>query len=237
MNETRKNLKSLIDFVTEISKIEENRWFRESLLNNLIESNNSTNNELNTELFIRVLRKNFSKKAKDFYGSFLDEKLRKDLISDYKEMLWYKTIGNIERQYLFIYYQLENMLNFYIKKNEAFEKILNNPNIFSIKFSDKFDVNCKTYFYSKNDIPIEINKISSIWAKLVFFAVDTKSEQWLLDKKKHFDNIIQLRNDVSHRNSTELNKFTLKTKDYLVKTEDGNHSYIIQILNSIKSKL
>jgi len=236
MNENKLDLTTLIDFVTEIANQKGNEWFKNDLINNLGGNNYSTF-ETSAELFIRTLRKTFNKKSRDFYKIISDQRLNIELTADFKEMLWYKTTNNIERQYLFIYYQIENMLNHYIMMNDAFTKISKESDKHIIKFSEKFSVNCKAYFFDNNNQPRELNKIGSIWAKLVFWAVDTKNEIWLIDKKTNFDQIVNLRNDNSHRNSSELNNYVQNTIDILKKSDDGNHSYVITILKKIKSTI
>lgn len=240
MNYKKENLIKLLKLVEEISKQPGNEWFKDELTSRLDATSLSTDDDsLSVEPFFRLQRKIFKTKGLEFYKNITDDKLRIELTKDFQEMLWYKVLNQIDRQYLFTYYQIENMINFFITKNLAHEKIKNNPNNYVIEFTDKFVVKSYNYFFSKNTEPIDVIKISSIYAKIVFWSIETNNKSWIHDKSRkfHFDNIVQIRNMKSHRNSQVDNSFILANIESIKKGDDSNYSFLIAILTRIKNTL
>jgi hypothetical protein len=239
MKYKKESLEKLLLLIDIISKGEGNEWFNEILQDRFqIYNTQKSDNFITAESFIRLQRKIIKTKAIEYYKSIEDLKLQNELIKDFQEMLWFKVLNQIDKQYLFTYYQIENMINHFIIKNKAHDKIKVDSNRHTIKFTDKFEVKSALYFF-KDSKPIEIDKISSIWAKLVFWAVETKNESWIKDKsiKYHLDNIINIRNMKSHRNSNGEYGIQLSYIEQIKKGDDSNYSYLLSILYKLKMSI
>jgi hypothetical protein len=240
MSYKKENLTKLLKLIEEVSNQPTNEWFKDEIkiiLN--VSSLTKEDDSLSIESFLRLQRKIFRTKGMEFYKNIAEDNLRIELIKDFQEMLWYKVLNQVDRQYLFTYYQIENMINFFITKNLAHEKISSNPNSYVIEFTDKFIVKSHNYFFSKNAEPIDVIKISSIYAKIVFWAIETNNNSWILDKSRkfHLDNLVQIRNMKSHRNSQGDNTFVLTNIENIKKGDDSNYSFLISILSKIKNTL
>src|SRR5665647_523446 len=120
MKYKKENLLKLLRLIEEISNFHGNDWFKEELANKLKDTSLiDEENSLSVESFLRLQRKIFRTKALEFYKNIEDDSLRVELTKDFQEMLWYKVLNQIDRQYLFTYYQIENMINFFITKTLA----------------------------------------------------------------------------------------------------------------------
>lgn len=239
MTNNKENLIKLLKLVIEISKEPENDWFKELLKEKFDTSAiHREGDSLSADSFLRLQRKIFRTKALEFYKNIKEHNLRIELVKDFQEMLWYKVLNQVDNQYLFTYYQIENMINFFISKNSAHEKIKENPSHYVIEFSEKFIVKAYDYFY-KSAKPIDVIKISSIYAKIVFWVVETDNKSWFLDKSRkfHFNNLVQIRNMKSHRNSHGDNSFVLSNIESIKKSDDSNYSFLSAILSRIKNTL
>jgi hypothetical protein len=233
-------LVKLLKLIEEISNQQDFKWFKDELTNMLnVTMLTREDDSLSVEPFLRLQRKIFRTKGLEFYKNVAEDNLRIQLTKDFQEMLWYKVLNQVDRQYLFTYYQIENMINFFITKNLAHEKIRNNSNNYVIEFSEKFIVTSYNYFFSKNGDPIDVTKISSIYAKIAFWAIETNNKSWILDKSRkfHLDNVVQIRNLKGHRNSQGDNPFVLANIEKIKKGDDSNYGFLIAILSRIKSTL
>lgn len=240
MKYNKEKLLKLLKLVEEISNQPGNEWFKNELTIRLDATRlTKEKDSLSIEPFLRLQRKIFRTKGLEFYKNITEDGLRIELIKDFQEMLWYKLLNQIDRQYLFTYYQIENMINFFIIKNLAHEKIKKNPNNYKIEFTEWFTVNSYSYFFSTNSDPIDVIKISSIYAKIVFWAIESGNKSWILDKtrKFHFDNVVQIRNMKSHRNSQGDNTYLLRHIQSIKIGDDSNYSFLIAILSRIKNTI
>ena len=235
MKYKKESLEKLLLLIDELFNEPENNWFKEEL-SKMTESPTLTldKNELCFDSFVRLQRKMFRLKANEFYKNLTDADLQKELIKDYQEMLWFKMLNQIDRYYLFIYYQMENMLNFFILKNDAFNRIKSDPGSYQLKFTEGFIVKCYSYFFNKDGKANEINKINSVWAKLVFWSLEANEDRWIIDKKQTLDNIINVRNLLSHKNSSQQNSFVKNQIELWKKGDDSLLSFPISVLNKLK---
>lgn len=233
----KEKLIKLISLVKEIIEKPGNEWMKYEL--GMIHIDNNRENWQLPSGYINFLKKQYRLKAREFYKSISESGLKEELIKDYQEMLWYKMLNNIERQYLFAFYQIENIINYYLIKNNPFENIKNNPEKYKIKYNEKFSIETYSYFFDKNGNPREIHRIVSIPSKLAYWAVETNNVGWLLDKpiKFHMDILVKIRNSVSHRNYMEDNESLRIYIEEFKRGDDSNHGYIIRIIKKIKSSI
>jgi hypothetical protein len=240
MTYNKDTLIKLINLVKEIAKDPNNSWFRTLLVEEF--SQDMTVGEMepsSTEAFIRLQKKIFRKKAFEYYKNINDSKLKGELVRDHQEMLWHKVLNQVDKQYLFAYYQLENMLNYYVLSNDVYVKIKQSPDKYIMQFNEKFEVVPYNSFFNKESQPVELNKVSSIYAKLAFWAVETGNKSWILDnsRKYHLGNLVQIRNMKSHRNSQIDYSYLNNQIEYYKKGDDINNSYIVSILTRMKTTL
>lgn len=239
MGHSKEDLLKLAKFVNEIANEPGNEWFINEIqqtghINKRISINKS---ELSFEAFVRLQKSIFKKKAMEFYKYIPNESLKNELIKDFIEMSWYKMLNVIERYFLFAYYQMENMLNYYLLVNDCYTKISSNKSKYNMPLTDKFVVDCYGYFFDNKGAKIELSKVKSIWAKLLFWAIEEASYDWFKSNKSNFDNLVNLRNFESHRNSADINQYAIKQVNNFKIGDDSNLSYTISILKRIKSTI
>jgi hypothetical protein len=223
----KENLEKLLKLIGEISNDPDNFWFKEEL-------GNTYNKEYafeNFPEFIKFQKKQFKIKGNNFYKNITNNELKKSLINDYVEMCWYQSINNIERFALFCFYQMENLLNYYCVSSNSFSKINSNPKKYTIDFGYKFVIDCQKGFLNFG-VKGKIEKVS-IWAKIVFWMIDSNSEVWEKSNHQNISNLINIRNNESHRNSLNNNKNVSKTVDFLKVSDFSNLGYYIKILKEI----
>ena len=240
MKYQKSSLIQLLKLVKEIVSERGNEWFKDSLYQELYSTGlDYGNNSPSAESFLRLQRKIIRVKALEFYKNIESTKLRAELVKDFQEMQWYKLLNQVEKQYLFTCYQVENMINYFISNNQAHEKIKSRPEFYSIEFSEKFITKSYSYFFSKSGDPIEISKINSLYAKLVFWAIETNNKLWIMDKsrKYHLDHMINIRNMISHRNSQSDYSQLLKYIDNIKRGDDTSYGFLVSIMTRIKNTL
>jgi len=232
MKFNEEHLGALLEFLDDILVHPENNWFKEELLKILTwEGIAPDGRNVYFTGFIKNLRANYIDKSKYFYRNVKNKKLRSELERDFQEMLWWKMMNNVKRQYSFAFYQMENMLNYFISNSNALEKVIKDPKRFTLKFNEKFIVRCG------DDIKTnDITKVKSIYTKIVIWAYEKDKVDWLLTfpNKYNIDNIVNIRNLNSHQNSQKDSPYY----DNLVKEfkhgDETNHGYVINILNEFK---
>lgn len=229
MKEVKKeNLEQLLDFIEEICNKDEFQWFKISLLNNL-----STDNGFeNFPEFIKYQKKQFKLKANIFYKNITDSKLKNQLVNDYIEMSWYQSINRTERFLLFVFYQVENLLNYYIKKSNAHIKIKSNRSKYFIEYSKSFKVDSYKSFINYKGENISINKIN-IWAKITYWVIDSNSIVWEKSNHSTISNLINVRNNQSHRNSQNENKNVDNILLFHKKADFSSLGFYIQVIKKI----
>jgi len=230
----KEQLKELLKFIDDLIVDPENEWFAEDLRSKFEGDNiNIASSTISFDEFVKFQRKIFKVKAREFYKSIQDIQLKSELERDFQEMMWWRLMNNIERQYLFAYYQIENILNHYILERNAFEKIKINSEKYVVKFSDSFEVRCMSYFFSK-DSPNDIEKISSIQAKIAFWCVEEFVKDWVVKNNSIIINLVQIRNLLSHRNSKANKiKILIKVED-MKKSDDSYFGFLMNFLRKIR---
>ena len=154
---------------------------------------------------MRLLHKRCGDKARLFYESILDAQLYQDLLNAYSYMLWYKSTFDVGKYFVYVNYQVENMLNYYLDHSDFHNKVAKNPSLYKyiLVISPTYSITIDTYskaFDEKNgNTPIEPAKLS-MWDKIIYWAIDTNQKKLLEEKKKYFNAIITVRNETNHAN-------------------------------------
>jgi len=241
MNYKKESLEKLIVLIKEICESDENQWFKEKLFLELGLISTNSGSENNFGSYFNLLKKQFKIKAKKLYENINDKDLKKQLINDCVKMYWYQVNNDVNQMFVYAFYQLENMLNYYIKKSDCFSKIINNRNFYTLTVKEKFIVNCSLSFLGKEDEPKEVEKIN-IWAKIVYWGFDNnKSEFVKLHNQKIF-NLISIRNLNSHRDSKQFfNEQQInghkRTIDSIRLNDYSSFGYYMNILREIIKSL
>lgn len=228
MGEVKKeSLEKLLVLIDDICSKDENFWFKKKLL--LTISNN--NGFENFPEFVKYQKRQFRIKGNVFYKDIKDIKIKNELILDYMEMCWYQSINRVDRFVLFAFYQMENLLNYYSEKSGAFNKIKNNQNYYKHSYAPKFNIDAfKSYFHNNQAQSIE--KIN-IWAKITYWMIETNSINW--EKLNHttLSNLVNIRNNESHRYSLIENENVNTTIDILKKSDFSVLGFYIKVLRKI----
>lgn len=198
---------------------------------------------LTWDAFVRLQRNNAKKKARQYYKDIKHNALRRELVNDHALMLWYKSINELEHFFVYTNYQIENMLNYYISKTNAYDKILQEPRSYHkvIRASTseyKIDIDCFIYFFNKNDnSPNPPTKINSLWAKLLYWDLTFQGNIDFISKQfSNLSAIINIRNESNHANYERNNSAC----SYWYSLDDDSQLAFVQLIlktirNSIKN--
>ncbi|MGM9811012.1 MAG: hypothetical protein ACI30J_09135 [Paludibacteraceae bacterium] len=188
---------------------------------------------------MRLQHENCRKKARKYYQKIKNPQLRKDLVNDYAQMLWYKSIFDIGKYFVYVNYQVENMLNYYLTLSDFHNKVAAQPRLYNTKleFSKDYTVSIDVYSYAfdryNGNAPLPPSKMKSLWAKILFWAVDTNQLDMLQQQKNNFNAIITIRNEESHANY--MSKSSTK---YWQNQEDGlGIAFIEAIIKQIRNTI
>lgn len=229
MAQNKEQLQALLGFIGSLAKQPENAWFKEELSRNFSLSNISDDKE-SVDVFMKILHDRYLKKARKYYEQIKEEKLKKQLIRDHADMLWYKAIYEFEKYLVCVYYQIENMLNYYFIKTSAISKIKSDASKYN------YDIRIKENYSIKGDLFIKIkdndedeskivNKIS-IWDKIIYWEVETNRGDFLEKMKTNINTIINARNYTNHANYTK----TFNPADYFRKQDDDTQQTFIEFV-------
>ena len=110
--QNKEDLIKLIDFVYELTTIEEYSWVRDSLNNKL----NNTTNEIFVSKQIDEIHEHFFRKivefqANNFYQDFKLSEIKKTLIKDYARMEKFRRENNFEEFCFAVFQQMEAIVN------------------------------------------------------------------------------------------------------------------------------
>jgi hypothetical protein len=209
MNDNKKDLKTLIDFVTEISKKEGNEWFKKDLFESL-NINNTLYSELKNgfiESKISLIEKYLSVDIVNVidYSEF-EEPSREQLFRDCLEMCRFeKGTPNHKKDFgefcRYAHLQAEEMINYFFNKSLNFDLI--KMMIFMKNHSNYIE---KIKAKNLNQIPYSL--------KLPAFRNYSKIEKPLIDFLFFLNNF---RNEMSHRNSLSAGEEDQQLKLYEAK--------------------
>jgi hypothetical protein len=228
---SKESLEKLLLLIDEICNEKENFWFKNELDSKF---GNSTGFE-NFPAFLIHQKKQYKLKGRRFYYSIKNSTLRTQLQNDYSEMLWNQGINNINKFLLFAFYQMENMLNYFCEEIKAHEKIQLNKEKYKILYSDKFIVNCHESFF-RFDKKVDVEKIN-IWSKITFWTIETNNIDWEKSFHQSLSNLVQIRNENSHRHSLLENEKNTSTIENLKISDFSLLGYYVTILKKIKDSI
>lgn len=230
----RGKLEEFISYILVVANKEENQWFKDKLLISL--DSDSENKRIDFTSYFRLLKIQLKIKANNFYKDIPNPKLKTQLVKDCLNMYWYQINNDVIQQFNYAFFQFENLLNYYIYKSNAYEKIKANKNYF---IYDVFDVICYKYFFyetkEKKTHEQGINKIS-IWAKVVYWGYDTGNKDFLIKNNSNFSNLINIRNQNIHRNS-QTDTEEPQTINFIKINDFTQFGFYINILKTIAQSL
>ncbi len=224
---SKESLEKLLILIREICADDANEWFK----NLLYTPSNDESQRNDFASILRHIKRQHKVKANTFYDKIVDKKLKAQLVSDYIEMLWYQNLNNIERFMIFVFYQMENLLNHYCKVNDCYKTIQSDKSSFRIEFNPKFIVSCHNSFFDERGEK-SIEKVS-IWAKLVFWTIHSNNVQWESTNHQNFQNLINIRNQNSHRYSALDYAYNLTTITTLTKADFSSLGFYTALLKKI----
>lgn len=239
MSYDRDHLEKLLLVIGELMEDPDNTWWVDLLQEKMDTTVQMiSENRMGFNEFVKMQRKIFRTKSKEFYKDLLDKNLQSELERDYQEMLWWRMLNNVERQYLFACYQVENMLNYFILTTDAHTKVSREKNKYVIEFNEKYKVVACDYFFYEGKIR-DVARISSMQAKVVYWAIETGNKGWYLDKPRQdtFDQLIKIRNRGSHRNAKESNEYLTNLIERYRSGDDSYQSYISAVLRKIRDSI
>lgn len=188
---------------------------------------------------MRLQHKRCRERARKYYRDISDDSLRRDLVNYYANMLWYKSIFEVGQYFVYINYQVENMLNNYLSTTDFHKKVKANPTQYCTKIdiTSKYSINIDAYTYAfdkTSGVDIAPSKIGSLWVKLYYWAVDTEQEEIIEKYKTYLNAIISVRNEVNHANSASQ-KQSLK---YWQEQEDGlQFAFVEAVIKQIRKSI
>ena len=108
----KKNLVKLIEFITELSHLKGNEWFKEELNSKLNEGELSLKvNPQIQEIYEFCIRKIIQEHAVNFYADFQLLDVKKELIDDFVRMEKFRREDNFEDFCLALFQQIEGIVN------------------------------------------------------------------------------------------------------------------------------
>jgi len=167
----------------------------------------SDNNNLTKsfDAFVKLQRNHCKKKARLFYDNISDSQLFADLVSSYSEMLWYKSIHETGRYFVFLNHQIENMMNHYCIKNDCWDVINRTPKVYDKyihRYKDKVnEIVCGKKFFSEKDNKELDLKYIGLWPKIIFWAFHSNNREVLEKNYLNFVDIMNIRNLMCHSDS------------------------------------
>lgn len=223
----RESLEKLLDLIKEICSDEENKWFREKLISDLLDSKTKS---VDFREYFLLLKKQLRLKGNHLYKDIKDAELKRQLLDDYVKMNWYQINNDMKLAIVYAFFQMENMLNYYIQKSNAYHKIESKKEFYKYSPNEKFDVNCyKNFFDGKHKK--EVNNIT-IWPKIIYWACDENKIDYIRNHTSTFSNLIKVRNEENHRNTMRASE-TQNTIDYLKNGDFSEFSFYTNILKTI----
>jgi hypothetical protein len=133
----RNNLIKLIDFVIEISDLEENQWFKDNLSKSLSTNVSLNNNNAQLdEIYEYCLNKILNDQAKKFYDDIKLPQIQIKLMEDFIRMERFRREDNFEDFCLALFQQIEGIVN-ELSTNDIRLKFISTMNNFSHKVKNK----------------------------------------------------------------------------------------------------
>ena len=207
MAQNREQLEKLLQFLDSLMKESGNEWFVEELSKKIIKRHSTVDRNLDKDsfnAFLALQHNKIRRKARTYYKDIKDLNLRNQLVNDHAMMIWYKSIYEVEKYFVHVNYQIENMLNYYLEHTNFHSKVHASPMSYNKEVSNpatnfKMTIDVYSYAFDKKEgKPISIEKIASLWAKLLFWAIDSGNFHFLCSQSGNFGSIINIRNRTNH---------------------------------------
>ena len=242
MAQNREQLEKLLQFLDSLMKEPGNEWFVDELSKKIIKQHPIFESNIDKDSFNTLLSLQHSKirrKARAYYKEIKDDKLRNQLVNDHAMKIWYKSIYEVEKYFVHVNYQIENMLNYYLVHTDFHSKVQASPRsynkVISISTNYKIEVDVYSYAFNKNDgTPINIEKIPSLWAKLLYWAINTNNFQFLCDQAGNLNAIISIRNQTNH---SYYGRQINSAKYWKEQEDDMNYAFIGGIVKHIRNSI
>ena len=240
MAQNKEHLEKLLQFLDSLMKEPGNEWFVDELSKKIIKQHPIFESNIDKDSFNTLLSLQHSKirrKARAYYKEIKDVKLREQLVNDHAMMIWYKSIYDVEKYFVHVNYQIENMLNYYLAHTDFHSKVQASPTSYDKEIQVvKKTKNIKVYSYAFTDkgFPISIEKIPSLWAKLLYWAIDTNNLQFLCDHSGNFNAIIDIRNQTNH---SYYGREIYSAKYWKDQEDDMNYAFIGGIVKHIRNTI
>lgn len=246
------NLEVALDNITQLAEQnpEFNRELRKRLqiapsASSLFTTEENDKNIVETfDAFVKLQHNRCRKKARLFYDNISDPQLYADLVSSYSEMLWYKSIHETGRYFMFLNYQVENMINYYCNNHDCWGEIKSKPSNYDkyvYSFYDKqakenkeYTYTCGENFFSvKTRAKVELNRIK-LWPKIIFWAFHSNNRDVIKKNFSNLNDIMRIRNIMSHSNTERPKEDRLRIKKWENPVDVFSYGYLENILKIIK---
>jgi len=194
--------------------------------------------DLKSTLLYRRVRIEDRKKAADWYWEIPDKKLKHELIKDMRNFLFARRTENERMAVLSMYYQMENMLNYYCEATNAWQHIEQNKEKYNYKnhhSEDNFEVNCYSNFFFKGSKK-SISRVSFL-GKLIYWVIHEDQKPWYGSYWYNIKGVATLRNAYSHKNSTLVNKEIASTRAKLLKDPIQPFQFVVKAVEKMKTTL
>ena len=241
MAQNREQLEKLLLFLDSLMKEPGNEWFVDELSKKIIKQHPIFESNIDKDPFNTLLSLQHSKirrKARAYYKEIKDVKLREQLVNDHAMMIWYKSIYEVEKYFVHVNYQIENMLNYYLAHTDFHSKVQASPTsynkVISISTNYKIEIDVYSYAFKNNETPISIEKISSLWAKLLSWAVKSKNFDFLTNQAGNLNAIISIRNQTNH---SYYGRQINSAKYWKEQEDDMNYAFIGGIVKHIRNTI
>lgn len=241
MAQNKEHLEKLLQFLDSLMKEPGNEWFVEELSKKIIKQHPIVESNIDNDSFNTLLSLQHSKirrKARAYYKEIKDVKLREQLVNDHAMMIWYKSIYEVEKYFVHVNYQIENMLNYYLAHTDFYSKVQASPTsynkVISISTNYKIEIDVYSYSFKNNGTPISIEKISSLWAKLLYWAVNSKNFDFLTNQAGNLNAIISIRNQTNH---SYYGRQINSAKYWKEQEDDMNYAFISGIVKHIRNSI
>lgn len=250
------NLEVALENIIQLAKQnpEFNRELRKRL--QIAPSANSASSDKNTnetnlaetfDAFVKLQHDRCKKKARLFYDNISNPKLYADLVSSYSEMLWYKSIHETGRYFMFLNHQIENMVNYYCNNHDCWSKIKSKPANYdkfvyryydnNAKENKEYIYTCRENFFSpKTHAKIELNRIS-LWPKIIFWAFHSNNRAVINNNFSNLNDIMRIRNIMSHSNSERPIEDLLRIQKWENPEAVFSYGHLENILKIIKETI
>lgn len=241
MAQNKEHLEKLLQFLDSLMKEPGNEWFVDELSKKIIKQHPIVESNIDNDSFNTLLSLQHSKirrKARAYYKEIKDVKLREQLVNDHAMMIWYKSIYEVEKYFVHVNYQIENMLNYYLAHTDFYSKVQASPTsynkVISISTNYKIEIDVYSYAFKNNGTPISIEKISSLWAKLLYWAVNSKNFDFLTNQAGNLNAIISIRNQTNH---SYYGRQINSAKYWKEQEDDMNYAFIGGIVKHIRNSI